>query len=282
MTTSSTSSAPGDLEAVRAVVRRGRERRADRRETRSARRGGSRCNITGGTLRYRARSGCRLRRMARPSQAGRGTDGRLQGDDKPYGVRGGRRERRSTDHRGQAWQRPRLRAALPALQRRDRPLRGRARARPRPRRGPRPGDLPLGAAAPARDRHDDHVPPVDLRDREERRDRPLPPDEPRRGGVDPRRRRPAAGRPAAARRLGPHPARERDPPQGALRPAARRVRWAVDEPPPRARPARARGPLLPRDRAEDGHDAPGRRERAVPRPPPSPAGVRAGRGRRVR
>ena len=33
---------------------------------------------------------------------------------------------------------------------------------------------------------DDHLPPLDLRDREERCDRPLPPDEPRRGSVDPR------------------------------------------------------------------------------------------------
>ena len=57
----------------------------------------------------------------------------------------------------------------------------------------------------------------------------------------------------------------RSPPTGARQPL-RRVRRPVGHAPRDPAAARARGPLLPRDRRAHGHEPPGRGEHAVPRP----------------
>ena len=88
--------------------------------------------------------------------------------------------------------RPRVRAALRALPAPHRGVRPRHGRRPRPRRGPHPGRLRLRAAPHARDRPADRLQAVDLRDRQERLHRPVPPLAAHRGGLLRRRRRPRA------------------------------------------------------------------------------------------
>ena len=87
---------------------------------------------------------------------------------------------------------------------------------PRPRRGRDAGGLRLRAAADARDRAADRVQAVDLRDRQERLHRPVPPLQARRGGLA-RRRRGARARATTAALVGagPRPT-PRSPPSRTL------------------------------------------------------------------
>ena len=65
--------------------------------------------------------------------------------------------------------------------------------------------------------------------------------------------------------------------QAAARPPLRRLRRPVGLPPRDPRPARARGPLLPRDRRPHGPQPPRRREHPLPRPQAPDRGVRRAR-----
>ena len=76
-------------------------------------------------------------------------------------------------------------------------------------------------------------------------------------------------------------ARRRGRRQAGARRPVRRVRRPVGHAPRDPRAARARGPLLPRDRRAHGHEPPGRREHAVPRPPAADRGVRRAASRRA-
>ena len=148
---------------------------------------------------------------------------------------------------------------------------------PPARRGRHAGGLRLRAAAHARHRAPDRVQALGLRDRQERVHRPVPPLQARGGGLLQRRRR--ASRPPTTARLVAAPSRcpSRAGRQAAARPPVRRVRRPVGGPPRDPRAARARGPLLPRDRRAHGHEPPGRREHPLPRPPPPDRGVRRAR-----
>ena len=165
-------------------------------------------------------------------------------------------------------------------QRRISRLRARDGQGPRPRRGRHAGGLRLRAAADARHRPADRLQALDLRDRQERLHRPVPPLPARRGGLLRRRRRPRR-RPTTAGSSPPSPTPDAavDAKQRA-RPPVRRVRRPVRDAPRDPRAARARGPLLPRDRRPHGHEPPGRREHALPRPPAADRGVRRARLRR--
>ena len=120
-------------------------------------------------------------------------------------------------------------------------------ARRGPLRGRGPGGVPVRAAPHARDGRRDQLQAVDLPDRPQRGDRLVPPQQPRGRGVDGRRRRPArvrpdpAGRARRRARRGAHHQGAADPPPG-------RLRRAVGRSHARARHARARGDVLPRDR----------------------------------
>ena len=160
-------------------------------------------------------------------------------------------------------------------------LRARDGARPRPRRGHHAGGLHLGAAPDARDRPRDHLQAVDLRDREERLHRRVSPRAQHERGVasTPRTR---SARPTTAGSPRPAPAPD----------AAIDTKQSIDNlcgafgglsraAPRHPRHARVRGPLLPRDRRPAGHEPRGRREHALPRPPPAQRGVRGARQRRA-
>ena len=176
--------------------------------------------------------------------------------------------------------RSRLRTPLSALPPAHPRLRARDGQGPRPRGGRDAGGLRLGAAPHARDRAAAGLQAVAVPDRQEQLHRRVPPLQARRGGLLRRRRGPRARRPLAARQLRPV-ARRRGRRQAGPRQPVRRVRRAVRDPPRDPRPARARGPLLPGDRPPHGHEPPGRRVDAVPRPPAPDRGVRRHRLRRA-
>src|SRR5215212_7455646 len=84
---------PGHLEAVGAVVGAAGRLEQIVEEGDQLVATGHRCNITGGTLGYRARPGVPSGRTGAADSVGRGTTGGSRGNDKPFGVRGGCRER---------------------------------------------------------------------------------------------------------------------------------------------------------------------------------------------
>ncbi len=182
--------------------------------------------------------------------------------------------RRGRAPRGRA----RLRAALRALPAPHLRLHPRHGQGPRPRRGHHAGGLHLRAAPHARDRPPDRLQALDLRDRQERLHRPVPPLPARRGGLDGRRATASATPTTAASWPATRPRRRRRR-QAAARPPVRRVRRPLRLAPRDPRPARVRGPVLPRDRRPHGPQPPRRREHALPRPQAPGRGVRRARHR---
>ncbi len=208
-----------------------------------------------------SRSGGRLQ-VRRPCADDRGTVGAEPAEG---GRPSSERPRRSRARRTRPQRRrPRVRDPLRALPGPDHRLCPRHGARPRSRRGHHPGGLPQRAAPHARHGPLDRVPPVDLRDRQERVHRRAPALAPDPGGLlrqrrGAGRRRSGSPREPAGRPRGGRGARvPREPPGGARR--------AVGVARRRHRAPRARRPLLRRDRRAARHEPRVRREHPLPRP----------------
>ena len=208
--------------------------------------------------------------------------GRGSSDRRSDLHRAGRRRRRSSARRrGSPRRRSGVRGALLALPPPHPRLRDGHGQGPRPRGGHHPGGLRLRAAPDARDRAADRVQAVDLRDRQERVHRPVP------ALASARRRSRSQAEDGLApadygRLVGSDPApddavaakQELDNLCGAFGGLSDTHHEILVH-------ARARGPLLPRDRRAHGHEPPGRGEHAVPRPPAADRGVRRAGQRRA-
>ena len=174
-----------------------------------------------------------------------------------------------------AGRRPRLRAALPPLSPRASPPTSSAwSTTTAARRTSRRRSSSSALRRMRADRPADRLQAVDLRDRQERVHRRSSGARaaPRRSPIDAEDGRSAPPTTAAASTRPDAGRRGRQ--QAAARPPARRVRRPVGGPPPDPRHARARGPLLPRDRRAAGHEPAVGRVDAVPRAAAADRGVR--------